>query len=46
MSTCHSLAEVLAAADADSLADPPLSQETADQVAALLYPARKAAAAA
>lgn len=46
MTLCHSLDEVLAAADAESHDDPPLTQEQADQVAALLYPARQAADAA
>lgn len=36
MTVCRSLADVLAAADADSRNDPPLSQETADLVAAIL----------
>jgi hypothetical protein len=36
--SCRTLAEVLAAADRDSLDDPPLSQEQADYVAALLAP--------
>ena len=35
---CRTLAEVLAAADADSANTPPLSQETADRVAAILAP--------
>lgn len=43
---CRSLADVLAAADADSQADPPLSQATADYVAALLAPHLAALAAA
>jgi hypothetical protein len=37
MTTCRTLEEVLAAADRDSQADPPLSQETVDLVAALIY---------
>ena len=40
MTTCRSLADVLAAADADSAGDPPLSQDTADLVTALLAPHR------
>ena len=36
--TCRTLAEVLAAADADSAGDPPLTQATADLVAAILAP--------
>lgn len=46
---CRTLAEVLAAADADSAGDPPLSQDQADLVAAILAPhlpaARQAASA-
>lgn len=34
----RTLAEVLAAADRDSSADPPLSQDQADLVAAILAP--------
>lgn len=41
---CRSLAEVLAAADADSRADPPLTQDQADYVAAVLAPHRTTAA--
>jgi len=33
---CRTLAEVEAAADADSAGDPPLTQATADRVAAIL----------
>lgn len=44
MTTCRSLAEVLAAADADSKADPPLTQAAADLVAAILAPYRGVAA--
>lgn len=40
MTYCADLDAVLAAADADSLDDPPLSQDTADLVAALLAPHR------
>ncbi len=36
MTTCRTLDEVLAAADAASRDDPPLSQDQADLVAALL----------
>jgi len=36
MTTCRTLAEVLAAADADSHGDPPLSQDQADYLAAIL----------
>jgi hypothetical protein len=36
VTACRTLAEVLAAADADSRDDPPLSQGQADLVAALL----------
>lgn len=35
---CRTLDEVLAAADADSAGDPPLSQDLADLVAAILAP--------
>ena len=38
MTLCRSLAEVIAAAQADAAADPPLTQEGADQVAAILAP--------
>jgi hypothetical protein len=37
---CHTLDDVLAAADRDSQSDPPLSQDTADHVAAILAPHR------
>ena len=40
MTTCHSLDDVLAAADAESEDEPPMSQEAADQVAAILWPVR------
>jgi len=43
---CRSLAEVLAAADRDAAELPPMSQETADLVAAILASRPKAAAAA
>ena len=36
MTLCHSITEVEAAADAEATAGTPLSQETADQVAAIL----------
>lgn len=38
MTYCRSLDDVLAAADADSAGDPPLTQEQADNCAALLAP--------
>lgn len=41
---CRTLAEVIAAADADSKNDPPLSQDQADYVAAVLAPHRTTAA--
>jgi hypothetical protein len=44
MTLCRTLDEVLAAADADSRDDPPLSQDQADLIAALLAPYRKDAA--
>lgn len=34
--TCRTIAEVEAQADRDSLGDPPLSQEAADRIAAIL----------
>jgi hypothetical protein len=40
MTTCRTIAEVEAAADADSVGDPPLSQAAADRVAAILLAAR------
>lgn len=40
MSLCRSIAEVEAAADADSLGEPPLTQAQADRVAAILHPVR------
>lgn len=40
MTDCRTLADVLAAADADSKDDPPLSQDQADLVTALLAPHR------
>jgi hypothetical protein len=40
MTVCRTIAEVLAAADADSRDDPPLSQDQAGLVAALLAPHR------
>jgi hypothetical protein len=36
MTVCRTLDEVLAAADADSKSDPPLSQDQADLIAAIL----------
>lgn len=36
MTLCRTIAEVEAAADADSAGEPPLSQEAADRVAAIL----------
>lgn len=45
MTACRTIAEVLAAADADSEGEPPLSQGTADQVAAILQSARPSQAA-
>lgn len=39
MTACRSIADVEAAADADSAGDPPLSQETADRIAAILLTA-------
>jgi hypothetical protein len=45
MSLCRTLAEVLAAADADSEGEPPLSQAAADQVAVILQSVRPAQAA-
>jgi hypothetical protein len=38
MPFCRTLAEILAAADAASAADPPLSQDQADMVPAILAP--------
>jgi len=35
---CRSLDEVFAAADADSLGEPPLTQAQADRIAAILAP--------
>lgn len=45
MTDCRSLDAVLAAADADSRDDPPLTQDAADHVAALLAPHQDAVAA-
>jgi hypothetical protein len=39
---CRTLAEIEAAAQADAARHPPISQETADLVAAILYPHRPA----
>lgn len=46
MTACRNLDDVLAAADADSQDDPPLTQAGADLVAALLAPHRDPAQAA
>ncbi len=35
---CRTLADVIAAAERDALADPPLTQALADKVAAILAP--------
>lgn len=43
---CRTLAEVLTAADQDSRTDPPLTQDLADYVAAVLAPHQPAARAA
>jgi hypothetical protein len=40
VTTCRTLDEVYAAAKADAHDDPPLSQEVADLVAAILAPTR------
>jgi hypothetical protein len=40
VTVCRTIADVEAQADADSLNDPPLSQETADKVAAILAAGR------
>jgi hypothetical protein len=40
VTACRTIAEVEAQADADSLSDPPLTQETADKVAAILVAER------
>lgn len=45
MTACRTLAEVLAAADADSEGEPPLSQAAANQVAAILQSTRPSQAA-
>ena len=45
MTLCRSLDAVLAAADADSNGEPPLTQEQADEIAVILYPARAQTAA-
>jgi hypothetical protein len=42
-SACRTLEEVRAAADADSAADPPLTQDQADLVATILAPYRDGA---
>jgi hypothetical protein len=39
MVTCRTMEEVLAAADADSEDEPPMSRETADRVAAIFWAA-------
>lgn len=46
MTICRTLAEARAAGGADGAADPPLSQDLADYVAALLAPYANAQAAA
>jgi hypothetical protein len=38
---CRTLADVLTAADDDSHTDPPLTQDTADLIAAILAPHHK-----
>jgi hypothetical protein len=38
---CRTIAEVLAAADADSIGEAPLTQAQADRVAAILAPTRQ-----
>lgn len=43
---CRTLDEIRAAADADSAGDPPLTQDQADYVAAILAPYQDAARAA
>jgi hypothetical protein len=40
MTTCRTLDEVYAAARANAANDPPLSQDTADLIAAILAPTR------
>jgi hypothetical protein len=40
MVTCRTIEEVIAAADADSVGEPPMSQAAADQVAAILASVR------
>ncbi len=40
MALCRTIADVEAAADADSAADEPLSQEAADRIAAILLASR------
>ena len=42
MTACRSIADVEAQADADSIGEAPMSQETADRVAAILLTARPA----
>lgn len=43
MTTCRTLDEVLAAAGADSIGEPPLTQDQADLIAAILAPHQRAA---
>jgi hypothetical protein len=38
MTTCRTIAEIYAAAEADSANDPPLTREQADRIAAILAP--------
>lgn len=40
MTVCRTIAEVESSADADSAGEPPLSQETADRIAAILMTCR------
>jgi hypothetical protein len=40
VTVCRTLDEIYAAAAADALGDPPLTQEQADRVAAILAPVR------
>lgn len=40
MISCRTIEEVIAAADADSVGEAPMSQESADKVAAILEGAR------
>jgi hypothetical protein len=45
MTTCRTIAEVLAAADADSVGEPPMTQAQADLIAIILAPYRHSLAA-